>query len=321
MKPSMLPELDEAVAAAADDFAIFHSAMRSKFAEFSAFNWRQNIQQSRMGTATDASPQAIFSKKRKLPAQADEIMDQFYINDPVEALTNYILAAVRKAEYSRRFGKHLLPEIANKAKYTDYLDYLLKRLENTETPSPITAIEAQEVKTTVNNILGRHMDDFMPSLLTKTTNKLSAALSLTLLVRAPIASIAEPVTVAMTTGSVAKGIHSLGQTFQEFPGLRKLSKNAAEDIRLRHQFARLLGIIDDPEVGDIITSRIGGEFSGDPASAITLLGYYAKIETVWYYRAAPARHQRLDSVHPAEQAYEIRNPSSERSSGRAEAGA
>jgi len=310
-------ELDEAVAAAADDFAIFHSAMRSKFAEFSAFNWRQNIQQSRMGTVSDASPQAIFSKKRKLPAQADEIMDQFYINDPVEALTNYILAAVRKAEYSRRFGKHLLPEIANKAKYTDYLDYLLKRLENTETPSPITAIEAQEVKTTVNNILGRHMDDFMPSLLTKTTNKLSAALSLTLLVRAPIASIAEPVTVAMTTGSVAKGIHSLGQTFQEFPGLRKLSKNAAEDIRLRHQFARLLGIIDDPEVGDIITSRIGGEFSGDPALTRMLSKFFAKIKLSGITNAQRRSASKVGFQFILEQAYEIRNPSSERNVARA----
>ena len=310
-------ELDEAVAAAADDFAVFHNAMRSAFAEFSAFNWRQNIQQSRMGTVTDASPQAKFSKKRKLPAQADEIMDQFYINDPVEALTNYILAAVRKAEYSRRFGKHLLPEIANKSKYTDYLDYLMKQLENSETPSPITAIEAQEVKTSVDNILGRHMDEFMPSLLTKTTNKLSAALSLTLLVRAPIASIAEPVTVALTTGSVTKGMHSLGQTFQEFPGLRKLSKNAAEDIRLRHQFARLLGIIDDPEVGDIITSRIGGEFSGDPALTRMLSKFFAKIKLSGITNAQRRSASKVGFQFILEQAYEIRNPSSERNVARA----
>lgn len=310
-------ELDEAVAAAADDFAYFHTAMRSAFAEFSAFNWRQNIQQSRMGTVTDASPQAIFSKKRKLPAKADEIMDQFYVNDPVNALTAYILAAVRKAEYSRRFGKHLLPDIANKTKYTDYLDYLLKKLENTETPSPITMMEAQQVKTSVDNILGRHLDDFIPSHLDKLNNYMAAALSLTLLVRAPIASIAEPMTTAMTTGSTLKGIHALGMTFQEFPGLRKLSKNAAEDIRLRHQFGRLLGIIDDPEVGDIITSRIGGEFAGDPGLTRLLSKFFAKIKLSGMTNAQRRTAGKVGFQFILEQAYEIRNPSSERNVARA----
>ena len=306
-------ELDDAVAAAASDFEQFHGAMRNLFAKFSAFNWHMKVQQSHVGDPTDGSPQAKFSKKRQLPPEADALMEQFYVSDPVEAITNYILSVVRKAEYNRRFGAHKLPAIASKNDYADYLDYLVKKLED-----DMSLVEANEVKTTVDNILGRNMEGFMPGMAQKAANRAAAVLSITLLVRAPIASIAEPMTVAMTTGSVTKGLRSFGSTLMEFPGLRKLSKNATEDIRLRHQFARILGIIDDPEVGDIMTSRIGGEFAGDPNINRMQSKFFAKIKLSGITNAQRRSASKIGFQYIVEMAHEIRNPSSDRNKARAE---
>ena len=306
-------ELDNAVAAAASDFEQFHGAMRNLFAKFSAFNWHMKVQQSHVGDPTDGSPQAKFSKKRQLPPEADALMEQFYVSDPVEAITNYILSVVRKAEYNRRFGAHKLPAIASKNDYADYLDYLVKKLED-----DMSLAEANEVKTTVDNILGRNMEGFIPGMAQKAANRAAAVLSITLLVRAPIASIAEPMTVAMTTGSVTKGLRSFGSTLMEFPGLRKLSKNATEDIRLRHQFARILGIIDDPEVGDIMTSRIGGEFAGDPNINRLQSKFFAKIKLSGITNAQRRSASKIGFQYIVEMAHEIRNPSSDRNKARAE---
>ena len=306
-------ELDSAVLAAGADFERFHGDMRNLFAKFSAFNWHMKVQQSHVGDPTDASPQAKFGKKRQLPPQADALMEQFYVSDPVEAITNYILSVVRKAEYNRRFGAHLLPNIASKNDYSDFLDYLLKKLEDN-----MSMVEANEVKTTVNNILGRNMEGFLPGMAQKLANRGAAVLSITLLVRAPIASIAEPMTVAMTTGSVSKGLRSFGATMMEFPGLRKLSKNAAEDIRLRHQFARILGVIDDPEVGDIMTSRIGGEFAGDPNINRLQSKFFAKIKLSGITNAQRRSASKIGFQYIVEMAHEVRNPSSEKNKARAE---
>ena len=116
------------------------------------------------------------------------------------------------------------------------------------------------LETSINNMLGRNIQNYAPNNPQKVANRLTALLSMTLLIRAPIASIAEPFTVALASNSVKKGMNAWGMTLMEFPGLRKMTK---EGIRQRQQFARIMGVIDDPEVGDIIANRIGGDFAGD----------------------------------------------------------
>ena len=305
---SLKAELELQAADIASEFEQFYNAMQRHFSRMKATNYRQSINHSHVGGSQDGSPQASFTKKRKLPPEADKLMEQFYISDPVENLTNYILGAVRKAEYNKRFGKHLIPAPANKNNYTDLLDYELKQLTDKD---GITALEVNEIENAISNMLGRNMDGKMPTMLQKGANRAAAALSITLLIRAPIASIAEPFTVAMTSGSVKKGLMSFASTMQEFPGLRNLG-NAQEDIRIRHQFARIMGVIDDPEVGDIMTNRIGGEFAGDPKVSKIMASFFAKIKLSGITNAQRRSAAKIGFQYITEMAYEIQNPSSMR---------
>ncbi len=306
-------DIQDAVDAVADEFAEFHAEMRESYSDMSAVNWLAAIRRGNVGDPTMSSPQAKFSKTRQLPPEADAIMEDFYVNDPVEAVTNYILAVTRKAEFERRFGLNTLPDIADKRKYNDAIEYDLTKLQE----EGVSASEVNELKQTIDTMLGRNMSGFQAGMAQKLANRFAATLSITLLVRAPIASIAEPFTTALSTGSVQKGIQSFGSTMMEFPGLRKLSKNATEDIRLRHQFARILGVIDDPEVGDIMTSRIGGEFAGDPNINRLQSKFFAKIKLSGITNAQRRSASKIGFQYMLEMAYEIRNPSSERNAARA----
>ena len=316
-------DLQEAVDRVAPQFERFFGKMRTMFADYRARNWLESIQDNQSVDPASSSPQAVFSKKRALPPEADTLLEDFYYQNPIDSLTSYMMAAVRKAEYNRRFGKQNMPKVANKTKYNDYLDYLIDKsaADSANGGYPdgvrISTAEVKMLRLTVDNILGRN-DAMQPSMGVKAVNRATALLSMTLLIRAPISSIAEPFTVAMSSGSVVKGLHSFGLTMQELPGLRKLGKNAAEDIRLRHQFARIMGVIDDPSVSDIIMSRIGGEFNGDENLQRFLSSFFQKIQLTGITNAQRRTAARIGFQFMTEMAYEIRNPSSARNAKRAQ---
>lgn len=311
-------KLEDALDQIRSRFDTFFADMRNLYGEYRGKNWRQSITNSNNSVSSSSpdAPQNSFTKKRQLPPEADKLMEQFYISDPAEALTNYILSSVRKAEYNRRFGKQLLPPVAKKTNYADYLDYLIATATDEKTSDPLSKAERDILKSTVSDILGR--GDYEPSGVgQKLVNRTAALMSMTLLIRAPIAGIAEPFTTALTTGKPSAGLNAFALTLQEFPGLRKLSANAKEDIRLRHQFARIMGVIDDPDVGDIIMNRIGGEFQGDQKLQRQLASFFQKIKLTGMTNAQRRSAARIGFQFLTELAYEVRNPSSDRNLERA----
>ena len=311
-------KLEDALDKIRSQFDTFFGDMRNLYGEYRGKNWRKAItnDNSAVSSTSPDAPQNTFTKKRQLPPEADKLMEQFYISDPAEALTNYILSSVRKAEYNRRFGKQLLPPVAKKNDYADYLDYLIATATDENVSDPLSRAERDILKSTVSDILGR--GDYEPSGVgQKLVNRTAALMSMTLLIRAPIAGIAEPFTTAMTTGKASSGLNAFALTLQEFPGLRKLSANAKEDIRLRHQFARIMGVIDDPDVGDIIMNRIGGEFQGDQKLQRQLASFFQKIKLTGMTNAQRRSAARIGFQFLTELAYEVRNPSSDRNLERA----
>lgn len=300
-------KLDEAVANARDLFEEFYNAMDSEYQTIAAAKWWTAIIESGVGDPeVSGAPQAAFSKKRTLPPEADAIMDKYYISDPIENLTGYIMGAVRKAEYNRRFGKHLIPQGENPGNvYEDFLQYELKKLASEE---GLLEAEISAITEAVNTMLGKGQAITNANGPAKFANKASALLSIMLLIRAPISSIAEPFTTALTTNEVSKGASAMIQTLQAFPGVRKLSSNLAEDIRLRQQFVRMLGIIDDPAVSDVIANRIGGEFAGDGRLNKILSSFFNKIQLTPMTNAQRRTAAIIGLQYFTEIAHEYRNP-------------
>ena len=317
---SIRQELELAVLAAQSEFSGFFSDMRDLFAQYRAINWdRSVVENHASGDITQGSPQSIFTKKRQLPPEADTLLESFYITDPIDNLTGYIMSTVKRTEYNRRFGKDKIPPPYSKDNYSDYLDFLIKTMnEDKLRPEDRLSIAEKELlSSTVKDILGRNFDAQANQGGARLANKLSALLSMTLLIRAPIAGIAEPFTVAMTSGSVAKGMSAFAKTLQEIPGLRKFSKNVEEDIRLRHQFARIMGVLDDPAISDVIMNRIGGDFAGDQNLQKFMSSFFQKIQLTGMTNAQRRAAAAVGFQFITELSFEIRNPSSERNSTRA----
>lgn len=289
----------------------FYNEMEETYSNWASALWSQAIAEGQVGDPqTSGAPQSDFRKERTLPPEADALMEKYYISDPTENLTTYILGAVRKAEYNRRFGKHLIPKGENPGnKYQDYLAYTLAKIASRDR---LLSSELNLLSESVDTMLGRNVSGYTANSPQKVANRLSALLSITLLIRAPIASIAEPITTALTTNDTATGMKAFVMTLQELPKVRDMSKNRAEDIRLRGQFARIMGVIDDPEVGDIIANRIGGEFAGDKNLNKMMSSFFYKIKLAGITNAQRRTASRIGFQYLTEMAYAYKNPINEK---------
>ena len=89
----------DTIAELADGISQLHAEvyedMKSPYGEAQSNRWFDRMQQA---TGMDLEAQSVtgsFTKKRKLPMEADAYMSEFYL-DPVESLTSYIPSVVRK---------------------------------------------------------------------------------------------------------------------------------------------------------------------------------------------------------------------------------
>ena len=303
-KDEIKAEIEDVFAGMKDIYEQFYNDMLDIYSEIKGANWRTSIQESHVGDpVANGGPSQDFTKKRALPPEADKILEKYYVSDPIENLTTYIMGAVRKAEYNKRFGRQRIPRGENpNNKYTDYLHYTLAKLASQDR---LLQSELAMLETSINNMLGRNIQNYAPNNPQKVANRLTALLSMTLLIRAPIASIAEPFTVALASNSVKKGMNAWGMTLMEFPGLRKMTK---EGIRQRQQFARIMGVIDDPEVGDIIANRIGGDFAGEQNLNKLLSSFFHKIKLSGMTNAQRRSAAKIGFQYITEMAYEYKKP-------------
>ena len=311
--------LEKGISEISEMYETFYADMKYAYGDVSATNWKNTIYEKQVGVALDAPPSSNLTKKRTLPPETDALLDEFYVSDPVENIISYIMGATRKAEYNKRFGEQLIPKEDSEGKvrkgvYNDYVDYLTKRGFRT---SGVNVKDADLFAETVNLITGQSRSSGQDIYGSSFANHIHALTSITLLVRAPIASIAEPFTAAITSESVAKGFVSFATTLQEFPGIRKLGGNA-EDIRLRQQFARILGVIDDPQVGDILTNRIGGSIGNNPKLNRMMQQFFYKTKLTGLTNAQRRTVSKIGFVYISEMAHEYNNPTNDRAKLRAQ---
>ena len=240
-----------------------YEALRTPFAETSARDWMQRISLQAGADPEAHAAQNSFMKKRKMPPEADTYMVDFYL-DPIESLNLYIPAVARKVEGEKRFGKHLVPKgsklgALGKGPH-DTIDFLEYQIQEAQKKG-LDATDAQNVRLIVNKILGRDgaVKDFTGK---KALDYLHTYGTMALLPRAVISSVAEPLTAGIQTGSVKKGAETFFRVFDEALGM--VNKNARERTLFYRQMANILGVVDDPSVGEMVANRLGGTLAEDP---------------------------------------------------------
>jgi len=248
-----------------------HEELRNPYAEAAATDWLHRITVREGSDPSSNGVQGKFANKRSLPGEADKYMNDFYLNS-TEAIMQYIPAVVRSTEYNARFGRDLVPKGSKNdidGNPRDYLHYLLEEAQL----AGMKPHEAGEVRQVVQMITGRFAGT--DSSLNQAFNTFNSYTTMALLPRAVISSIAEPLTAGVQAGSTVKGFKALVLAFDGF-GASLRGKDAIERKMYYAQLANVLGVIDLPQTGEVMSNRLGGMQADDTKNAMMLANFFLR---------------------------------------------
>ena len=295
-------DIDRGKAAIEKTHKRLHEYLRRPFAVAAADDWMHRIQAREGADPSTNGSQGKFSSKRKLPGEADKYMNDFYLNS-TDAIMQYIPAAVRSTEYNKRFGRDLVPKGRKddvNGNPRDFVDYLLEEAVS----AGMKPHEAQEVRTIVNMVTGRHGGQ--DNMLAHAINRVNTYGTMSLLPRAVISSIAEPLTVGVQAGSSVKGLQALALAFDGL-GASLRGKNAVERKMYYSQLANILGVIDLPQTGEVMANRLGGMQAEDSKSAMQLANFFLRTGLTNVTIAQRRASMRVGIQFIVEQAKQYRN--------------
>ena len=316
------------IEALADEISQLHAEvyedMRDPYGEAQSSRWFERMQQA---TGMDLEAQSVtgsFTKSRKLPMEADAYMSEFYLN-PVESLTSYIPSVVRKVEYNKRFGTHLVPRGFKQRKGAQtipgmpppsrsYLDYLLE-IEGAQ-KGKMKAHELQEIRFIVEAVTGTQSSTGSGGMAANLANSIHAYGTMALLPRAVLSSLAEPMTVGIQTGDVKDGIRAMGYSFGA--GIQMIQGSGKAQRAYNVQLANILGVIDDPNVGEMVANRLGGTVAEDPKLNARMSRFFVRTGLMGLTNAQRRSSMRVGFQFLSELAGEIQNPIDAKTKKRAE---
>ena len=296
-----------------------YESLRDPYGEVAAADWFERITQRQVGDISRHGVQGDFARSRKLPAEADTYMVDFYLN-PVEALTQYIPGVVRKVEYEKRFGTQNVPKgerrktsgtsIDPAANVHDYLSYASQEMAS----AGMKEHEIREIQYIVETVTGTKIrQDYSLDTIFNTLNTFG---TMALLPRAVISSVAEPMTAAVTTGRVTDGFRVFAYALDEFATSLR-GQNARERKQYYKQLGSILGVVDLPESGEIIANRVGGTAEEDTRNAARLGRFFVRTGLVGITNAQRRGSMRIGIRYLSELGDQFTNPASDRMKERA----
>lgn len=185
------------------------------------------------------SPDSDYTESRELPIETDKIMEDFYTQDPVETILNYLAKSARRIAYAERFGPK---------------GQVLEKLKEKMIDEGVSKEDQAEVLRVVAIATGRQAQAVGQSL-TLFSNLIYAYGTIRLLSRAVISSIAEPMVAGINTGDVRQGFRALALTFVN---------SQTVDGKQRAELARAIGIVTDGIGEELLEARFGGTFGNSP---------------------------------------------------------
>jgi len=223
----------------------------------SANNWRTRIISGNPNSWSHLSHTPKQTKKRKLPAEADKVLANWYLQDPVESITMYLHSSVRKAEFNRRFGGS--DDVAQTKLYK-MLDALAQAGVAAHDIDYIKAIVAQETGQAWSGSPRKALDWI---------NKVHSLTTMAMLGRVTLTSLAEPIVVGMQTGSWWDG------TAAFFTTLREIAPT--QSVRERRALARALGVVSSGLSNEVLQNRFGGQYREGKQTTLMTARFYARV--------------------------------------------
>ena len=215
-----------------------YQEMQSDYSELSAQSWLMNLLSPIAGIEGFNPPRASFLKSRTLPPEADEILKDFMINNPVELMDTYITQMVSEAAFQRR-----------KDQTTDLLNNLAKESVHRDDIDTISNI--------IETVTGRATKDYFGKKTHSFFNGLRALGTLYLLPRAVFPSLPEALTLGIRTGNTFDGLRAMGLVIQDVTTNMKSTQD-------RMEFAQTMGLVANAIADESIANRLGGTFENSP---------------------------------------------------------
>lgn len=246
-------ELRDEVIALTDQL---REAMREPWASEAANDWEMRIRG--MGPVRQfqfeaRGPAGMYSKSRRLPEQADAIMGDFLVNDPLTLISTYTSQSVRRVQFGRFFG--------NPTK-TKSLGWKLNDAM-TAARQEYTAADGSRQRVSEDELeaLGKSIDLMTGNYQTSLTkaslrwkSKINAVLTPVMLARSLWSQLAEPVTVGIRSGDLMDGLRTYAHQMQDLAaslGLRSVQQQAA----WRREMATYFGVVTDHLTDELMQSR------------------------------------------------------------------
>lgn len=209
---------------------------RPIFASVKAGRWLDAMRTASMDDFDAHSPNADYMKSRELPPEADKLLENFYVSNPIEAIVTYLSQSAKRTEYARTFGPN---------------DEKRKAIFEKIAGQGVSLEDQQALQRIVDIATGRERST-IPKSVQGMLSFLHAAGTMVLLPRAVLSSLSESVTAGMRTNDVRNSFRALSQLIGGALG----SASGKE----RAELARAIGIVDDMLVGELAEARFGGTF-------------------------------------------------------------
>ena len=265
-------QVEEIMAENEEVYTEGYNALANLWSQKAAEDWKTRLLVKAGEDPSNSSPVAAqFIKKRKLPPEADTYMVDFYLT-PLDAIQSYVTRLVRKVEYERLFGRHKI-DTGKKRKpksmeLRDYKDFLFDEMAD----KGVHENDIHMMRYDVDSILGRNQP--LDSGAMKTINTFHSFALMAMLSRAVATSLPEPFVAGVKMGSAKKGFEVFIETLDELYG--KFNKDAAQRTQMKKQIGAILGIYDDPEIGEMMAERMGGHLADDPRNQERMNTYFVR---------------------------------------------
>lgn len=213
-----------------------YDQVRESYGRRRANDWLNALKTVDVHDFDAMSPDASYTKNRKLPPEADKLLEDFYIADPIEAIQTYMFQSARRTEYATRFGAR---------------GEKLKALFDRMADDGVSVEDQAYISDMVKALTGRWKSNLPPAV-AGAINFIHALGTMTLLPRAVWSSFGEPTAASLRTGNIADGLKPYLNLFKMTAG----SLDAKQWVEL----SRAIGAISSGFADTVAANRFGGTF-------------------------------------------------------------
>jgi hypothetical protein len=231
-------------------------AMRDPWATEAANDWEMRIRG--IGTSRDFAfeargPASKYAKSRTLPVEADAIMGDYLINDPLSLISTYISQSAKRVNYGKFFGN---PKGDRPLGWK--LDDALKSIREPYTAADgstqrVNVDDAQVLEKAVNLLTGQFQTN-MTSWGMRARSKFNSLMTPVILARSMWSQLAEPITVSIRSGDLSDGLRVVYKQMQDVAAKLGI-KSAQQQAEWRSEMAEYFGIVTDHLTDQLMQSR------------------------------------------------------------------